>query len=215
MIDIHVIAMILTIPYQTLEIGRIHINTFQKDGKGRSIAPLSYKDTAIDMNDLSILTPPLKVLDYNIDTSRIRFDIKDQKPFGIKLNTLQKYLESTFYLHRMSFLNKDFTISEIENIFQHLLLDDVFSVFIYPTTSIYKEDGSVIKMSTIQPGDSIRFTLCIQGVVIIDTYGNTNSNTNSNSHLRVRIQHYVPAVWHVNTVLPTNTGDSKASKCET
>ena len=43
--------MNLTIPYQTLEVGRIHMNPFQRDAKGRSISHLLYNDSTVNMND--------------------------------------------------------------------------------------------------------------------------------------------------------------------
>lgn len=196
--------MLLSIPYQTLEMARIHLNMFQKDTKGRSIAHLSYKDAAVDINDLCILTPPLIVLDYNHTTSRVRFELKEQKGFEAKLASLQKYLASTFYLHRINFLSDDYSLSEIEDLFQNLLVDGTFSAFIYATTHVYTIDGSIIKMNTIQPGDCIRFPICIQGIVQVETYG---------KQFRLRIQHHVPAVWLVSKVaLTTDASDSKASE---
>lgn len=194
--------MILTVPYQTLEISRVHLNPFVKDNKGRSIASLVYKDSAIEINDLSILTPPLKVLDYDSKTSRLRFDLKDQKAFETKLSTLQTYLISTFYLHRLSLLGNDYTHEEIQHLFQNLLVDNIFSAFVYPTTNIRKEDGSSVKMNTIKAGDSVRFAICIQGVIII--------NTNYGKFFRLRIQHHVPVVWLVDS--STNASNSQTSK---
>lgn len=191
--------MILAVPYQTLEISRVHLNPFQSDAKGRSIAPLSYKDLAIETNDLCILTPPLTVLDYDSTTSRLRFDLKDQKQFQIKLSTLQQYLISTFYLHRMQLLEKDYTMDEIQALFQCLLIDDIFSSFVYPTTNVRKEDGTAIKITDIRPGDKVRFSICIQGIIIV--------NTHNGRHFRLRIQHHVPVLWKVET-LTTDTRNS-------
>ena len=42
--------MILTIPYQALEISNIHLTPFQPDKYGKAIAYLSYKDS-IDFQD--------------------------------------------------------------------------------------------------------------------------------------------------------------------
>jgi hypothetical protein len=182
--------MLLSIPYQTLEIGRVHINQFKKDSKGRSIASLSYKDSSIDINDLTILTPALQVIDYDPVSSRLRFDIKPHKQFTTKMSTLQQYLISTFYLHRSTLLEYDYTTEEIESFFQTLLTDDIFSVFVYPTTSVHKSDGSLFKITSISPGDYIRFPVCLQGIMRIEI---------SNKHsFRLRIQHNVPTLWKIN-----------------
>ena len=183
--------MLLTIPYQTLEIGRVHLNPFKKDSKGRAIASLSYKDTSIDINDLSILTPPLQVIDYDQSTSRLRLDIKNHTQFSTKLSTLHEYIISTFYLHRMSLLGKNYTIQEIGTFFQSLIHENIFSVFVYPTTSVRNSDESFIKISSIKPGDIVRFPVCFQGIMKVDIH--------NGSSFRLRIQHNVPILWNVSS----------------
>jgi hypothetical protein len=54
--------MLLAIPYQTLEVGKVHIDNFRLDRKGRSLAPLTYKDAFVDLGDLTLLTPDLPVV---------------------------------------------------------------------------------------------------------------------------------------------------------
>jgi hypothetical protein len=97
--------MILTIPYQALEISNIHLTPFTYDKYGKSIARLSYKDNSIDFQDVCILSPPLKVIDYNPESSRLRLDLSEQQQFLNKLHTLQNYLTSTFFIHQQSFLS--------------------------------------------------------------------------------------------------------------
>jgi hypothetical protein len=48
--------MILTVPYQALQVGNIHITPFSQDKYGKSLAKLSYKDPSIDFQDVSILS---------------------------------------------------------------------------------------------------------------------------------------------------------------
>ena len=76
--------MLLSIPYQALEIRNIHLTPFQADKYGKAVARLSYKDPSIDFHDVSILTPPLKVIDYNPENSRLRLDLSDQPNFQVK-----------------------------------------------------------------------------------------------------------------------------------
>ena len=98
--------MILSIPFQTLEISNIHLTPFQSDKYGKAIAKLTYKDNSIDFQDVSILSPPLKIIDYNPENSRLRIDLTEQYNFQVKLHTLQEYLVSTFFVHQQSFLGK-------------------------------------------------------------------------------------------------------------
>ena len=128
--------MILTIPYQALEISNIHLTPFQPDKYGKAIAYLSYKDS-IDFQDVSILTPPVKIIYYNPENSRLSIDLSDQYNFQVKLNMFQEYLVSTFYVHQQSFLNqKKYTHNNIRELFQFLLNDSVLSLYVFTTTII-------------------------------------------------------------------------------
>ena len=179
----------LAIPYQTLEIGRVHLESFKKDTRGRTIANLLYKDLSIDINDVTILTPPLKMLDYDMTTGRMRFDVSVQKQFKVRLFTLQEYIVSTFYLHRHTLLGHDYTLDDIRGIFQPLLIDDVFSAFVYPTTPVRKDDGAVEKVGDIMVGNLVRFPFSIQGIMMVEMPKMPCP--------RLRIQHNVPVLWKV------------------
>jgi hypothetical protein len=178
--------MILSIPYQALEIGNIHLTPFQSDKYGKSIAKLSYKDNSIDFQDVSILTPPLKVIDYNPENSRLRIDLNDQFYFQVKLNTLQEYLASTFYVHQQSFLSRrNVSHDDIRELFHFLLTDFTLCLYIFPTALIKKKDGTTCKVSQLKPGDTIRCIIRIQGI----------SQINNKIGIRLRLQHSIPSLW--------------------
>jgi hypothetical protein len=181
--------MLLTIPYQTLEVGRIHMSGFVPDMKGRLIAPLSYCDTSLDIEDFILLSPPLTVLDYDMTTGRLRLDVKDQKQFATKVHTMQQYIISTIHLHSLSFLQGDYTSAEVQSMFQVLLDGEVFSIFVYPTTVVRQSDGTVSHIQRLKAGDRIRFPLYVHGIMIV--------NPPSGKGMRLRIQHNVPYVWKV------------------
>ena len=180
--------MLLSIPYQALEIGHIHLTPFQSDKYGKSIACMSYKDNSVDFNDVSILTPPLKVIFYNSEKSRLNIDLSDHNNFQVKLNMLQDYLVTTFYVHQQSFLNKkNYTHLNIRDLFQFLLNDYILSLYIFPTSIVKKEDGTVCKVSDLQSGDTIRCVIRFQGISqISNKYGT-----------RLRLQHSVPSIWSI------------------
>jgi hypothetical protein len=190
--------MLLSIPYQALEVGNIHLNPFQSDKYGKSIARLSYKDNSIDFHDVSILSPALKVIDYNPENSRLRLDLSEQFNFQVKLSTLQEYLVSTFFIHQQSFLGHQFINQDIiRNCFHFLIEGTVLSLYIYPTTIIKKSDGTVFKITELLPGDSIRCIIRFQGISQIRTkYG-----------IRLRLQHTVPSLWFLE-----NSASSPTSK---
>lgn len=180
--------MILSIPYQALEISNIHLTPFQSDKYGKAIARLSYKDNSIDFQDVSILSPPLKVVDYNPENSRLRLDLTDQFNFQVKLNTLQEYLVSTFYVHQQSFLSqRNETHDNIRSLFHFLLDNNTLCLYIFPTSIVKKSDGTSIKVSDLIPGDTIRCLIRFQGI----------SQIRGKFNIHLRLQHSVPAIWAI------------------
>lgn len=178
--------MILSIPFQALQIGNIHLTPFQFDKYGKSLARLSYKDSSIDFHDVSILSPPLKIIDYNPDNSRLRIDLSDQQNFQTKLNTLQEYLVSTFFVHQQSFLSApNNTEDSVRTLFHFLLNDTMLSLYIFPTSIVKKADGTNCKVSQLKSGDSIRCVIRLQGITQI----------NNKNGVRLRLQHSIPSIW--------------------
>jgi len=180
--------MLLSIPYQALEIGHIHLTPFQSDKYGKAVACMSYKDNSIEFQDVSILTPPIRVNYYNPENSRLSIDLSDQYNFKVKLNMLQEYLVSTFYVHQQSFLNNNiYSHSNIRELFQFLLDDYILSLYVFPTTIIKKEDGTTSKVSDLRSGDIIRCVIRFQGISqFCNKYGT-----------KLRLQHSVPSLWSI------------------
>ena len=182
--------MLLSIPYQALEIGNIHLTPFQADKYGKAVARLSYKDNSIDFQDVSILSPPIKVIDYNPENSRLRIDLADQFNFQVKINTLQEYLVSTFYVHQQSFLNqKNDTHDNIRELFHFLLDGSTLCLYIFPTSVIKKADGTICKVSELAAGDMIRCVIRLQGI----------SQVRGKYGVRLRLQHSIPSLWSIPT----------------
>ena len=180
--------MLLSIPYQALEIGNIHLTPFQADKYGKAVARLSYKDNSIDFQDVSILSPPIKIIDYNPENSRLRINLSDQFNFQVKLNTLQEYLVSTFYVHQQSFLNqKNHTHENIRELFHFLLDGSILCLYIFPTSIIKKEDGTTCKVSELTAGDMIRCVIRLQGI----------SQVRGKYGIRLRLQHSIPSIWSI------------------
>lgn len=180
--------MILSIPFQTLEISNIHLTPFQSDKYGKAIAKLTYKDNSIDFQDVSILSPPLKIIDYNPENSRLRIDLTHQYNFQVKLHTLQEYLVSTFFVHQQSFLGKRSESHDlIRSLFHFLLIDSMLCLYIFPTTIVKKADGVSCRVSDLTPGDIIRCVIRLQGV----------SQIMNKSGTRLRLQHSIPSIWQI------------------
>jgi hypothetical protein len=184
--------MILSIPYQVFEIGHIHVAPFQIDRFGKTIARLCYKDNSIDFQDVSILSPPLRIIDYNADTSRLRLDLSEHPLFHIKMHTLHEYLINTFYTHQQSFLNlMNRSYDAIRHLFYFLLDGTTLSLFIYPTVFVKTNTGQTCRISELKAGDSIRCVIRLQGV----------SQLFHRDELRLRLHHSVPSVWKLSSAL--------------
>lgn len=179
--------MILSVPYQAIEIGNIILNDFQYDNKGRNIIPITYKDNSIEMNDLSILTPPLKIIDYDSQSCRLRLDISPDSvdQFVVKLLSVQEYIISTVYLYKMPCIEFGVTRDVIDNMFQPLINGNVLSVYLFPSTVVKTSDNSTKIIGSIKPGSMIRFVIRISGISYLLP------------QKKLRLQHSIPSVWSV------------------
>ena len=178
--------MILSIPYQTFETENVHLTPFQCDRYGKNIAQLSYKDTSIDFQDICILSPPLTVLQYQPEHSRLILDVSSHVHFQVKLQTLQDDLIGTFFMHQQSFLNQSHqSLENIRHLFYFLLDESRLSLYLYPTTKIKLSEGVTGRISDIKPGDTIRCVIRLQGILQL-LY---------RDGIRLRLHHSVPAMW--------------------
>ncbi len=179
---------LLTIPYQAFEVDHVYLTPFQMDKNGKWIAHLTYKDHSIDFQDVSLMTPPLRVVDYDPHSSRLRLDLTTHLNFHVKLNMFYEYLISTFYLHQQGFLHmKHRTTEDIRQMFYSLLDGQWLSVYIYPTTLVRRADGQTCHISDIVTGDVIRCIIRFQGV----------SQLHHRDGMKLRLHHSVPIVWAI------------------
>ena len=218
--------MILTIPHQAFEIGNIHVTPFQIDRFGKTIARLTYKDNSLDFQDVSILSPPMRILDYNPETSRLRLDLSEHPHFHHKMNTLHDYLISTFYTHQQSFLNQQGQPYEaIRRLFYFLLDGFALSLFIYPTVVV---KGNPLRMGSVHGAASSASSTSSAPLRVADLNGASFAHTGNSAPLRVadlkpgdrircvirlqgvsqllnrnelrlRLHHSVPALWSIHT----------------
>lgn len=170
---------LLTIPCTTFDVSFVYVTPFQIDAKGRWMAELSYKDPAIDFSDVCLWTPPLRVIDYQPETSRLRLDVGGQVMFQIKLNMFYEYLVSTFYLHQGILGIQGRSVAEIRAMF-HPLVDGCLSVFLYPNTLVRLPDG-FCQVRELSPGDQVECVMRFHGV--------------TQHGMRLRLHHTVPMMW--------------------
>jgi hypothetical protein len=186
--------MILTIPYQTLEIPNINILPFVVDQKGKNIARMNYKDSSIQFDDVSILTPPMRIVSYDPRANKLIVNVDGQKEFISKINTMQEYLCSTFYEYRHTFLkNKVNNLHQTRELFQNILHGDTMILHIYPATNVRTSDGTKVSIVQLKAGDMIRAVIRIQGVARINKFNSYNGVYD----FFFRIYHTIPTMWHI------------------
>jgi hypothetical protein len=178
--------MFLAIPYQGIEVNRIHLTYFKYNQYGKAIARFLYKDDSIDFQDISILSPPMRVLDYNPENSRLRLDLSEYPAFSDKLHMLYENLVGTIYHYQHGFLHRtDLTLDRVRRLFYYLMEGSILSLYIYPHAQIKTASGDVKPMITISPNDKIRCVIRLHGV----------SQVLAKNDVRMRLHHSVPSIW--------------------
>lgn len=180
--------MLLAIPYQGIEINRIHLTYFKYNQYGKSIARFLYKDDSIDFQDISILSPPMRVIDYNPENSRLRLDITEHPSFSDKMHLLYENLISTMYHYQQGFLHRtDLSLDQIRRLFYYLIEGTILSLYIYPSSIVKTSKGETKRMSDICPNDRIRCVIRLHGV----------SQLMGKNDIRLRLHHSIPAIWSI------------------
>jgi len=98
--------MILSIPFQRFEINNVQLHQFMMRKYNRNIAALTYQDDMIGFKDITLLTPPMKVLQYNTKTSMLRLDVSEQISFQLKLYTFYEYVTNLLFMNQYAFFNE-------------------------------------------------------------------------------------------------------------
>ena len=179
--------MILTIPYNRFEIKNVQLQQFTNDKFNRSIALLTYNDS-IEFKDITILSPPMKVIQYNAKNSTLRLDVSDHIVFQLKLYTFYEYLTNMLFMHQDDFFGKkDKTYDMIRQCFYTILNKSMLSLYIHPNTILkYSEkDMEGIPVSEVKSGDMVRCIIRIKGI----------SQLMGKDGMHLRLHHYIPYIW--------------------
>ena len=133
--------MLLAIPYQTLEVGKVHMDPFKPDRKHRPLAPLTYKDASVETLDLTLMTPALSIVSYDEARNRLVLDTSAYPIFNTKFTTLQEYIISAMHFHRTTFFEKDISYESLHSMLQPLLVGHQLTVYTHPSMPVVAEDG--------------------------------------------------------------------------
>lgn len=214
------------LPIQKVEIGNIHIGNPWKMGKEyyqssnnggprdreayKPMVPLSYFGTHFRLPFITLLFPPLEVLEYQPVTGRLVLDMSISNLACIKLNTLQETLVNAIVYHQNSWFHTHFTKEEIKNGFQPIIEQNKIILYlpapkpsqknqISPITPVYSlaADGihsvmNPFEADSIRIGQRIRVAIKIHGISFL-----TRPDDQQNEQIwsgRSRLQHRVQGI---------------------
>lgn len=208
----------LSIPYQSFEIENVFILPPKYDNKDRIYSQLCYKDSSVEIQDIPILTPPLKVQYYDIRKSFLYLEIDESHPFAQKMNKFQEVLIQTFYNYQNIILphlinnngsfqmehtsqlkvslsnqstntqTKKLSLQKIRSLFQLPFKNNCMILYIHPNTTIQTSNDHELAAYQLIPGTYIRTLLRLYNIITIKSTAQKNY---------LRIQQSVPFIWYV------------------
>ena len=222
----HQDSMEWQLPVQKLEISNVNIGSpwarVRHNDQGRfsmkPMAPLSYFGTQFRLSFLSLLIPPLPVVEYNPVTGRLVLDMTETSLGSIKLNTFQETLQNAIMYHQSGWFKTDFDKSAIKAGFQpmindnHLLLHcplgfsedrGVKGIPVY-VDGAWKPLASV----SITPGMRIRVAVKIHGISFLMNPDGSGTPVWGG---RCRIQHRIQGILVQNQALGQGAAQGQAS----
>jgi hypothetical protein len=181
-------VMDFSIPAQLLEIGNIHLKPFHKKGHYPPLAALQYTSPTITLKHFSILTPTLRIEEWNSVRGRLRLNCDDHAFFKAKFIAMQEYLISTLLVHQQMLLGRsDMTRDSIEVSFKLLFDKGCLNCFnsLYHLFPLYEAGRRVPPEKfgeTLRTGRHIRLILQLTGISHLVGEGGRSS---------FRIQHQI------------------------
>jgi hypothetical protein len=177
--------MLLAIPYQALEVGKVHMDPFKPDRKYRPLAPLTYRDASVDTLDLTLVTPPLSLVSYDTTRNRLVLDTTPFTMFNTKFTTLQEYIVSAMHFHRMTFFRRNIEYDTLHAMLQPLLVGNHLTVYTHPNLPVQNEKGEVCPLSDVKSMCHLRVVIRIHGILQFEGRSGT----------QLRIQHSIPKAF--------------------
>jgi hypothetical protein len=189
------------LPIQKLEIGNVNIGSPWSRGRDRGqeqkpMAPLSYFGTQFRMPLVSILFPPLPILEYNAATGRLILDMSETSLASIKMSVLQETLINAVLYHQHSWFKTEYSKDDIRSGFQPLYQDNHLHFHCPLGTNGHQRNIPVYKnknWSTLETGDlkagmRIRVAVKIHGISFL------LQDKDSQWTGRCRLQHRIQGV---------------------
>lgn len=176
--------MLLTLPYQSIELAKLILHPPTIDKKGRKVARISYYDSP---NDITILTPPLTLLKYDASANRIQFDTSKERGFSLKWNAIQSRITDMIYMSSNGIFSRGYSMEDIHAMLHSLYVNNCLTAYVFPTTLVKKANGTTCPIVEVPVGTSIRYMFRIHGLMFVDNRGSPS----------IRIQHSIPEMYMV------------------
>ena len=188
------------LPIQKMEIGNIHIGNpwgrGTNTGQQKPLVPLSYFGTQFRLPFITLLFPPLQVVNYNATTGKLELDMNISPLACIKLNTFQETLINAIQYHQQAWFKTEFSKEEIKSGFQpiiennHILLHCPMTAHNIPVYS--KASGWRVNFTPadVKPGTRIRIAIKIHGISFL-----TRPDRGDQTWIgRCRLQHRIQGI---------------------
>ena len=192
------------LPIQKVEIGNINIGSpwareHSKEYEQKPMAPLSYFGTQFRIPFVSVLFPPLPILEYNHVTGKLVLDMSETSLACIKLQTLQETLISAIIYHQYGWFKSDLSKEEVKNGFQSIFSDNHLHLYC-PCVGMqqgikgvpyYRNDkwNASFTAGDLSTGSKIRIAVKIHGISFLNSGDGTWTG-------RCRLQHRVLGILH-------------------
>jgi hypothetical protein len=183
------------LPIQKVEIGNINIGSpwareSRKEYGQKPMAPLSYFGTEFRIPFVSLLFPPLPILEYNAATGKLSLDMSETMLACIKLQTLQETLLSAIVYHQHTWFKSEYSKEDVKGGFQPIFQDNALQLYCpsgHGVRGIPIYNGSwkpTFAPGDLVPGRKFRVAVKIHGISFLNTPDGSWSG-------RCRLQHRV------------------------
>jgi len=122
------------LPIQKVEIGNINIGSpwsreHRREYEQKPMAPLSYFGTQFRIPFVSLLFPPLPIVEYIPQTGKLVLDMTGTNLACIKLQTLQETLIGAIVYHQHGWFKSDFSLADVKGGFQPIFVDNKLQLY--------------------------------------------------------------------------------------
>jgi hypothetical protein len=122
------------LPIQKVEIGNINIGSpwareHRREYEQKPMAPLSYFGTQFRIPFVSLLFPPLPVVEYNTVTGKLVLDMSGTSLACIKMNTFQETLIGAIVYHQHGWFKSNYSREDVKGGFQPIFNDNKLSLY--------------------------------------------------------------------------------------